>query len=119
MYHVHFAIPFYSIIDRLGYQSYHPHLLSSDAYDLNVVLHVVCYLINWWFVYDVPTQIKKENNDNRDELIHSLRVEIEELRSKNKRLWQELDNCRHRYGHVTSNSINSLYSSKGDGKSKY
>jgi len=64
-------------------------------------------------------KIKKENNDNRDELIQTLRLEIEELRSKNKRLWQELDNCRHRYGHVTSNSINSMYSSKGDGKSKY
>lgn len=65
-------------------------------------------------------KIKKENNDNRDDLIQSLRVEIEELRSKNKRLWQELDNCRHRYGHVTSNSINSMYSSKGDStKSKF
>lgn len=64
-------------------------------------------------------QIKKENNDNRDELIQSLRIEIDELKSKNKRLWQELDNCRQRYGHVTSNSINSMYSSKGDSKTKF
>ena len=38
--------------------------------------------------------MKKENNDTRDELIQSLRTEVEELKAKNKSLQQELQQLK-------------------------
>ena len=48
-------------------------------------MHII---INYLFVFCL--QLKKENNDTRDELIQSLRTEVEELKNKNKALQQEL-----------------------------
>jgi len=55
------------------------------------------------------TKLKKESNDQRDELISTLRQEIEELETKNKRLLRELHTVKQKYGHTTSNSFNNLY----------
>merc|ERR1712087_989622 len=54
-------------------------------------------------------KLKKESNDQRDELIEQLRTEISELERKNKRLLRELHTVKQKYGHTTSNSFNSLY----------
>jgi len=54
-------------------------------------------------------KLKKESNDQRDELIEQLREEISELERKNKRLLRELHTVKQKYGHTTSNSFNSLY----------
>jgi len=54
-------------------------------------------------------KMKKESNDQRDELIETLREEVVELERKNKRLLRELHTVKQKYGHTTSNSFNSLY----------
>jgi len=54
-------------------------------------------------------KLKKESNDQRDELIETLREEISDLEKKNKRLLRELHTVKQKYGHTTSNSFNSLY----------
>jgi len=56
-------------------------------------------------------KLKKENNDTRDQLIESLRTEIDELKQKNKSLITEIQAIRIKTGyHQPSTSGSNLYS---------
>lgn len=61
------------------------------------------------------TKLKKENNDTRDELIQSLRTEVEELKAKNKSLQQELQQLKLKTKSSSGNLFGGGYNGNGNG----